>query len=147
MQKDTGVRATLWATRGIAGAAFVLTLFLPVLLRWYCRYRYLTDAEQTAILAAFYGCALVTEAALWQLDRLLSNLLRQQVFVRENVGCIRTVQWCCGLVSLICLPAACIYYPLVFMVVIMAFLCLVVSVVRQMMDAAVTLREENDLTV
>jgi hypothetical protein len=33
------------------------------------------------------------------------------------------------------------------MVVIMAFLCLVVSVVAQVMAAAVAIREENDLTV
>jgi hypothetical protein len=37
--------------------------------------------------------------------------------------------------------------PLIFMLIVMAFLCLVVSVVASVMDAAVTIREENDLTV
>ena len=69
------------------------------------------------------------------------------MFVRKNVRHIRAVQWCCGLVSLVCLPAACCYLPLVFMVIIMAFLCLVVSVVAQIMAAAVEIREENDLTI
>jgi flagellar biosynthesis protein FliQ len=37
--------------------------------------------------------------------------------------------------------------PLIFLVAVMAFLCLIVGVVAEVMDAAVTIREENDLTV
>ena len=40
-----------------------------------------------------------------------------------------------------------VYLPLVFVTVIMAFLCLVISVLVCAMDAAVTIREENDLTI
>ena len=40
-----------------------------------------------------------------------------------------------------------IVLPLVFLAVIMGFLFLVVDVVGHVMDAAVTLREENDLTI
>ena len=50
-------------------------------------------------------------------------------------------------VALICLPAAVFYPPLVFMAVIMAFLALVVNVVGSVMNAAVAIREENDLTI
>jgi heme exporter protein D len=39
------------------------------------------------------------------------------------------------------------YLPLVFLAVIMAFLCLMISVVASVMDAAVTLQEENALTI
>ena len=45
------------------------------------------------------------------------------------------------------MPAAFFYPPLVFMTVIMAFLALAVSVVKNVMAAAVEIREENDLTV
>ena len=48
---------------------------------------------------------------------------------------------------MICLPAALIYYPLLFMVIIMGFLALVVCVLCRVMNAAVAIREENDLTV
>ena len=37
--------------------------------------------------------------------------------------------------------------PLIFLAVIMGFLCLMVSVVAGVMDAAVSIREENDLTI
>ena len=96
---------------------------------------------------AFYCCAVFVFAALWNMDRLLTAILAEKVFIRKNVTRIRRIQWCCGLVSLICIPATFAYLPLIFMVVIMAFLCLTVCVVTRVMDAAVAIREENDLTI
>ena len=46
-----------------------------------------------------------------------------------------------------CIPAAVFYLPLVFMAVIMGFLFLVTGVLTKVMDAAVNIREENDLTI
>ena len=81
------------------------------------------------------------------MEKLLKNILRETVFIRDNVRFIRRVQYCCGMISLICLPAAIFYAPLWFMVIIMTFLFLVIWVVAQVMDAAVAIREENDLTI
>ena len=145
--KYPSAKITLWANRLIGLILFVLLFALPGLLDWYAKIRSLTALERTAILAAFYSCAVIIAAALWQMECLLRNILKEQVFLQENVRHIRTVQWCCGLVGLICVPAACCYYPLVFLVVIMGFLSLVVSVVTRVMEAAVSIREENDLTI
>ena len=141
----TGV--ALWGNRVIAAVLVSLVFFLPVLLDWYCTVRSLTQLERIAIEAAFYCCGAVTAVALWNLDGLLRSILAQQVFIRKNVSRIRTVQWCCAGISVICLPAALIYYPLLFMVIIMGFLSLVVCVLCRVMNAAVAIREENDLTV
>ena len=141
------MRITLWVNRLIGLIVAALLPTLPALLNWYCNFRSLTHSEYLAILVAFYCCAVLVAFALWNLDRLLHNIIGFSVFTQENVRCISTVRWCCGGVSLICLPAAFIYYPLSFMVIIMAFLCLVVSVVKQVMAAAVSIREENDLTI
>lgn len=145
--KNTLTRVTLWVNRCIFVLVLALLPALPFLLNWYSTVRTLTVAEYTAIMVAFYICAVITGVALWKLEQLLRNILVGKVFIRKNVRHIRFVQWCCGLVSLVCLPAACCYLPLIFMVIIMAFLCLVVSVVAQIMAAAVEIREENDLTI
>lgn len=148
MNRDLlSARITLWVNRLIALILAVLLPTLPLLLDWYCNFRALTQAEYWAIMIAFYCCVVLVAIALWSLDKLLRNILEQSVFTRENVRCIRHVRWCCGGVSLICLPAAFIYMPLFFMVIIMSFLCLVVSVIAQVMAAAVAIREENDLTI
>ena len=144
---NTTTRAALWLNRGIAALLALLLPALPFLLKWYSSLRPLTSGERLAISIAFYCCAVVTALALWNLDKLLRNILAGQVFVLKNVRCIQTVQWCCALISLICLPAAFVYLPLWFMVIIMAFLALVVCVVSQVMKAAVAIREENDLTI
>ncbi len=138
---------TLWCNRLIAILIIVLMLTLQPIMDWYCTFRVLTADEQTAITIAFYACSAVIFYALWNMDRLLDAILHQLVFVSDNVRRIRRIQWCCGIVSLICVPAAFVYVPLAFIAVIMAFLCLAVSVVSCVMDAAVTIREENDLTI
>ncbi len=140
-------RVTLWVNRTIFAILVVLLPVLPFLMRWYRDFRNLNTAAHVAIVVAFYICAVFTGFALVKLEKLLRNILADKVFVRENVRHIRAVAWCCGLVSLTCLPAAILYLPLIFMVIIMAFLCLVVAVVAQIMNAAVEIREENDLTI
>lgn len=138
---------TLWATRFVTLVIAALLFALPALLDWYSTVRTLSGPERTVIMAAFYICVIPIALALWQMDGLLRKLLEGAVFLKENVRRIRIIQWCCFSVSLICLPAALVYYPLLFLVVIMAFLSLVVAVVCRVMDEAVSIREENDLTI
>ena len=85
--------------------------------------------------------------AMFHMDRLLRNILRADLFSWENVSHIRMVRWCCFGVSLVCLGAAFGFPSMFFLSLIMAFLALVITVVGQVMKAAVELREENDLTV
>lgn len=140
-------RLTLWITRLVALVIAVFLFVLPPLLNWYCTLRNISLVPKTMIAAAFYVSVVPISLALWQFDNLLRNLLRGKVFLKENVRRIRIIQWCCFAVSLICLPAALFYYPLIFLVVIMGFLSLVVAVVCRVMDEAVAIREENDLTI
>lgn len=144
---DASAKLTLFANRAVAVIVVVLLFTLPMLLDWYCGFRALTRLERTALTAAFYACAGVIGLALWHMDRLLLSILAGQVFTKANVRRISHIRWCCGAVALICIPAAACYYPLIFLVLIMGFLFLAVSVVCRVMSAAVELQEENDLTV
>ena len=138
MTTKLSAKFTLWINRLLAAAVGVLLFAMPGLLGLH---------GAAAISFGFYLCVPPVLYALWCIDRLLHNILLEQVFVEENVRRLRRIRWCCAGVSLICVPAACFYQPLIFMVVIMAFLALMVSVVKNVMAAAVELREENDLTV
>ena len=145
--QNLSAKITLWVNRCIALMVIALIFLLPSIIDWYCQFRILAASERTAITIAFYCCVAVVGVALWQMDRLLSSLLKKQVFLRENVRRVRRVQYCCAGVSLVCLPAAAVYYPLIFMFVVMGFLSLVICVVCRVLDEAVSLREENDLTI
>ena len=145
--KINTTRLTLWATRLVSLAILLLIFVMPAILNWYCTVRTLSKLEQIVITVAFYVCVVPVSMALWQLHGLLLSLLKGDVFLKKNVRRIRIIQWCCFAVSFICLPAALAYYPLIFLVIIMGFLSLVVAVVCRTMDEAVTIREENDLTI
>ena len=147
--KKTNVSAviTLWINRAVALLVSVLLFTLPALLDWYAKFRELSVQGARVVTVCFYCCAVFIGIALWFMDTLLRSILRGEVFVRPNVKRIRSIRLCCGIVGLICLPAAVFYPPLIFLAIIMGFLCLAVSVVASVMDAAVTIREENDLTI
>ncbi len=138
---------TRWANRILMGIMLVLVVLVPLILNWYTGFRDLTQKQWWAICITFYCCAAVTAPALVCIDRLLANILREQVFTWENVRLLRLIRWCCGGVCLLCLAPSFVYIPLVFLFMIMGFLCLAVSVLVQVMKAAVALREENDLTI
>ena len=145
--RNISPKVVLWVNRFIFLVLLALLPTMPFILNWYSTIRTLNTAEYLAILIAFYICAVIAGVALWKIDRLLRNILQEDVFVRRNIRHIRCIQWCCALVSLVCLPACFFYLPLVFMTVIMAFLSLVMSVLVKTMEAAVAIREENDLTI
>ena len=145
--KNRSAALTLWANRLLMLTVLSLACVMPKLLRWYNQIRPLRDNTNMALLIAFYLCVPIALYALYNLEKLLGNILAGEVFVRSNVHSIRRVCGCCLLVSMICLPAAFFYAPLIFFCIVMAFLCPVVNVVRHVFDAAVTIREENDLTI
>ena len=145
---STITKATLIVNRFLAAVMVALLFGLPRLLQWYETVRpNIRESASLAILIGFYCCALAVFPALWNLDVLLRNILARQIFISRNVTAIRHVRWYCLAVSLICLPAARFYPPLIFMTIIMFFLTLILSVLGEVMAAAVEIREENDLTV
>ena len=145
---ETSAKVTLYASRAVAILIAALLTCFPILVEGYHRdFRPLADSERIAIIAAFYVASVAVLLAMWHMDKLLRNILRAELFTTENVSHIRYVRWCCLAVSLICLGAAFGFPSMIFLSVIMAFLGLVVTVVGQVMKAAVEIREENDLTV
>ena len=147
MTSIQSAKCTLWVNRFLSAVMVLLCFFLYDLLVWYRALRDLPWQVCGAILVGFYLCTPAVMYALWCIEKLLRNILKSDVFVEANVRCIRRLRWCCAWVSLVCLVAGILYPPLLFLAVIMAFLALVVSVVKNVMAAAVELREENDLTV
>ena len=146
-RKNRTALVTLWGNRLIALLMGAMLIFCPAVLTWYQENRWLTYQGRWVLMLCFYGCAAFILPALWNVDRLLRDILRGSVFTEKNVRRIWRIVVCCAGVSLLCVPAAAAYTPLVMLVVIMVFLCLMVSAVASVMGAAVKLREENDLTI
>ena len=149
MHKNKIVHITLWANRITAVIVVALIFTLPALLNWYADQLHYAPPQRDvmAVSIAFDLCAVAMLMALWHMEKLLQNIRAQKVFVKENVRRVRRIVWCCGIISLICLVATRFMLPMLIFAAIMAFLGLAISVVGCVLDAAVAIREENDLTI
>ena len=149
MKTQKLAKLTLWANRAVMAVVAVLIFALPTLLRWYADLLgyYPPKSDLTGIWIAYILCACVIGIALFSTDRLLRNILAGRVFVRENVRQVRIVQHCCGIVATVCVCATFFALPMLLFAAIMGFLSLVVCVLAQVLDAAVVLQEESDLTI
>ena len=147
MKNSISAKFSLWCSRFLMAAVVILIFVLPRLLDWYQQLRPLHITSRSAIVLGYYCCVPLVLWALWCIDCLLRNILKEDVFIHRNVRHIRQIRWCCAGVGAICLAAGFKYPPLLFLAVIMIFLFLVVGVVKNVLAAAVEIREENDLTV
>ena len=149
MKTNRLVTCTLWVNRLVMAVVALLIFTLPWLLKWYAGLLgyYPPDSALWGIWLAYVGSAAAIFIALWNMEKLMKNILAGKVFIRENVTRVRRVQLCCGLVAAICLASTVFALPMLLFAAIMGFLCLAISVLANVLDAAVTLQEENDLTI
>lgn len=145
--QNKAVKLSLAAVALLILAAVGLAVAMPWLAKWYAEYRMIRDSGRIAILAAYYGCLPFALTALVCLWRLLRNIRAERVFLDANSRLMAVVSWCCVGVAAVTLAAFRWYPPLIFITLSMAFLFLILRVVRNCFIAAIALKEENDLTV
>ena len=128
----------LWLALGAAfgfGGAWADTLQVPQGLRiWlYC-----------TVAAAGSPLAWITLYKLW---RLVGSISRRQVFVPDNVSIMRTVSWCCFGAAAVCFAGGIGYIPLFVLAGAAAFMGLIVRVVKNIFQEAISMKDELDLTI
>ncbi len=128
-------------------SVILLGVFAPCLSRWYVEWRGISPILVTVIPVTYYVCALPALVALACLGMLLRNILREHIFHAVNSRLMNVVALCCIVVAVACGVATYWYLPFVFVAAAMLFIFLIVRVVRGCFNAAITLREENDLTI
>jgi hypothetical protein len=141
--RNKAVKLTLVAVGLCILAAVGAAIAMPWLVKWYISW----PTGRTAILIAYYACLPFALTALVCLWKLLRNISAERVFLEANSRLMAVVSWCCVGVALVTLAAFRWYPPLIFITLSMAFLFLIVRVVRNCFIAAIALKEENDLTV
>ena len=149
MNTKTITTITLWINRLVALIVAALIFALPSLLDWYADLLGYRPYEEDllGLTVAYDLCAAAMLIALWNVDKLLKNILMGNVFVPENVKRVRRVVWCCAAVALVCFVATSFVLPMLIFAIIMSFLCMAVNVAACVLNAAVAIREENDLTI
>ena len=130
-----------------AVALGIMMIFAPTLGRWYGEFRVFKPVVIRCIIAAFYTCSVPAGVALYCLWRLLRNIRRGEMFVKENCQLLEVISWCCVEVSAVCFAACYHYVPFGLVSVAMLFVFLIVRVVCSCLIHGTALKEENSLTI
>ena len=138
----------------LAAVLLILAIFGPFIFKLYMTaYRgfrpdgqAMHDLSRTFALC-FYPCAVFAGIILYSLLRLLFNIKRDDVFISQNVTMLRIVSWCCVAIAVITFVGAFFYMPFGFVALAGGFVGMLLRVLKNVMQSAVTLREENDLTI
>ncbi len=95
----------------------------------------------------FYPSAVFAYITLYSLIKLLFNIKKQQIFIDINVKYLRRISWCCFAVALITLIGGVFYIPFLLVAVAAAFVGLMLRIVKNVMQNAVEINDENSLTI
>lgn len=119
---------------------------------WFTLYRGWVDGYPladtlNAFKACFYPSSVFAYITLYSLIRLLFNIRNDEIFIPQNVTYLRRISWCCFVVAVITLIGGLFYLPIGFIGIATGFVGLMLRIVKNVMQAAVCIREENDLTI
>jgi len=104
--------------------------------------------SEPALLITIYICLIPAILLLLTLDRLLVNIKKDEVFTKQNVKYLRVISWACFVVALILfISGIFVYLPSFIVSVAAGFFGLIIRVVKNVIEAAVDLKNENDFTI
>lgn len=134
-------------TKAVIVLVLGFALAVPSLVGSYLSYTLKNVELLTPLLITIYACCLPAMLALLNLDRLLANIKKDFVFTENNVKHLRIISWCCFAVALV-LAISGFYYILFLMIAVAAaFFGLILRVVKNVIEQAMIIKNENDYTV
>jgi len=106
-----------------------------------------SDAGSTFFLVTIYAGSIPAGVLLVVFNVFLNRIGRGIVFVRENIGSLRQISWCCFIGAAICIVSAVYYLPWLAIGVAAAFMGLILRVVKNVFSKAVSLQDDAELTI
>jgi uncharacterized membrane protein AbrB (regulator of aidB expression) len=123
----------------LAGAALLAAMYyVPFILTWWI---------PGSLVIVFLACCPAGWAAIVSLLKLLHNIRRGEVFTRRNVKLLRLLSWCFVFTALAAAYATYVYYPCAVIFAAAGFLAILLRVVKNVMEQATIMREEQELTI
>lgn len=95
----------------------------------------------------FYPSAVFSAVILYSLLSLLFNIKKGDTFTRINVLLLKIVSWCCFAIGIITFVGGFFYMPFMFVAAAGGFLGMFLRVLKNVMQSAVEIAEENELTI
>ena len=94
-----------------------------------------------------YICDIFAITAVVALNKLLSNISKEEVFTEQNTKCLRIISWCIVFAGITFIVFSLWRYEFLFAAFFAMFLGLVMRVLKNVFEKAVELKSENDFTI
>ncbi|MCJ7856105.1 DUF2975 domain-containing protein [Lachnospiraceae bacterium NSJ-143] len=134
-------------TKAVIFLGVLFLLSAPYWVNFYVDYAGKVESIKNPLLFTIYSAGLFGMYSLICLSRLLSNIKSNEVFVENNVRQLRAISWCCFAVAFILLVSGFYYILFVIGAVAAGFFGLILRVVKNVIEQAVILKNENDFTI
>jgi hypothetical protein len=134
-------------TKVVIGIVICFAFAAPYLVKNYVLYTMKNPEVIKPLIATIYACAVPGLIALFSLDRLLANIKAKNVFISKNVKYLRVISWCSFAVSAILFVSGFYYLLFLLIAVAAAFFGLILRVVKNVIEQAVAIKNENDFTI
>jgi hypothetical protein len=141
------VQASSICTKIVIVLVICAAFAAPFLVKNYVAYAAKDPGIAAPLLATIYACTVPGLAAMFSLDRLLANIKKKDVFIHKNVKYLRIISWCSFAVSAILFVSGFYYLLFLLIAVAAAFFGLILRVVKNVIEQAVAIKDDNDLTI
>ena len=134
-------------TKIVIGIVIFVAVASPYLVKNYVSYTMKDPDVIFPLIMTIIACAVPGLIALFSLDRLLANIKRKEVFTARNVKHLRVISWCSFAVSAVSFVSGFYYLLFLIIAVAAAFFGLILRVVKNVIEQAVIIKNENDFTI
>lgn len=145
-RKNRSLTLSIAFTTMFAIALTILTLFAPWIVEFLCVFfhrdhliKFLTVVTYLAVPAGW--------GAIILLYKILINVERENVFDESNVKYLTTLSWLCIYVGMLSAFSSLRFIMFILVSISALFIGLIVRVVRNIIEEAISLKEDSDLTI
>lgn len=120
-------------------------IFASPILHWYLGSG--LEKQIKVALIAFYTCCPAAWVALICVWKVLTSILKGEIFTDRMVFAMRLLSWCCGFVAFDCAIAGLWDTAFFIFAIGAAFMMLILRVLKSVMAKATEIKNENELTI
>ena len=145
-RRNVSLLASIIVTTMLLALVVVAVFMLPQIMQVYSIMR--GGIDVTSLMVALYISSIPGLICTLSLLKLLFNIRKNEIFVKQNVTILQVLSYCCLFVGIeyiaICYSR---YIAMIFVGFAAIFIGIILRVIKNVFDKAIEIREENDYTI
>lgn len=145
--KSKSLLFSIVITIGVLVILTALTVSMPWLLELYIKLLKRIYTPTTVVLATFYCCVPFGYIVFGLLLKVLLNIRKNNIFIKQNTALLKIIAWTCLIISAICIVGGLWYMPFILIGCAIFFIAVIIRVVCSVLKYGNEIKDVNDLTI